>query len=162
MLSEEKIKLMTKLAIYEQKEGRIDLPTSKYYKSDYLSIKMINSTITVSVGYVLLLLIFVVVNAENLITKAIGMDIMSIVRTLLVSYIAVIIINGIVTYIVYSRKFKQSRENLKIYNGMLKELYAIYKKEESAEAGKFTQNLAGSQDDIESYGGKSDDRIIKD
>ena len=34
MLNEEKIKIMNKLAMYEQGEGKKYLPVSKYYRSD--------------------------------------------------------------------------------------------------------------------------------
>ena len=34
MLNEEKVRVMTKLAIYEQGEGKKYLPISKYYRSD--------------------------------------------------------------------------------------------------------------------------------
>lgn len=40
MLNEERIRLMTKLARYEQKEGRRNLKISRYYRRDYLGIKL--------------------------------------------------------------------------------------------------------------------------
>ena len=47
MLNEKKIALMTKMAIYEQGEGKKSFPMSKYYRSDYLSLRLINATIVV-------------------------------------------------------------------------------------------------------------------
>ena len=41
MLNEEKIKIMNKLAMYEQGEGKKSLPVSKYYRSDYIELAMI-------------------------------------------------------------------------------------------------------------------------
>ena len=37
MLNEEKIKIMNKLAMYEQGEGKKYLPVSRYYRSDSVS-----------------------------------------------------------------------------------------------------------------------------
>ena len=47
MLNEKKIALMTKMAIYEQGEGKKSFPMSKYYRSDYLSLRLIYATIVV-------------------------------------------------------------------------------------------------------------------
>ena len=38
MLNEEKIKVMNKLAMYEQGEGKKYLPVSRYYRSDYIGL----------------------------------------------------------------------------------------------------------------------------
>ncbi len=51
MLNEERIKLMTKLALYEQKEGKRDIPMSHYYKGDYVSYHMIRSSILATLGF---------------------------------------------------------------------------------------------------------------
>ena len=37
MLNERRVKHMVKLAMYENKEGREELKTSKFYKKDYIS-----------------------------------------------------------------------------------------------------------------------------
>ena len=36
MLNEEKVKIMTELAMYEEGEGKKYLPVSRYYRSDYI------------------------------------------------------------------------------------------------------------------------------
>ena len=38
MINEEKVKIMTKLAMYEQGKGRKYLPVSRYYRSDYIGL----------------------------------------------------------------------------------------------------------------------------
>ena len=43
MLNEEKIKIMNKLAMYEQGEGKKYLPVSRYYRSDYIGLAMIKN-----------------------------------------------------------------------------------------------------------------------
>ena len=43
MLNEERIRSMTKLAIYENNEGKKTIPLTHYYKSDYISKSMMKS-----------------------------------------------------------------------------------------------------------------------
>lgn len=43
MINEEKVKIMTKLAMYEQGRGRKHLPVSRYYRSDYIGLALIKN-----------------------------------------------------------------------------------------------------------------------
>ena len=51
MLNEEKIKIMNKLAMYEQGEGKKYLQVSKYYRSDYIGLALIKNLFLVTIGY---------------------------------------------------------------------------------------------------------------
>ena len=55
MLNEEKIKIMNKLAMYEQGEGKKYLPVSRYYRSDYIGLALIKNFFLVTIGYCLIL-----------------------------------------------------------------------------------------------------------
>ena len=43
MLNEEKVKIMTELAMYEEGEGKKYLPVSRYYRSDYIGLALIKN-----------------------------------------------------------------------------------------------------------------------
>ena len=43
MINEEKVKIMTKIAMYEQGAGKKYLPVSKYYRSDYIGLALIKN-----------------------------------------------------------------------------------------------------------------------
>ena len=51
MLNESKVKLMTRMAMYESKQGEEDFKISSYYKKDYRSFHTIATIIWVTVGY---------------------------------------------------------------------------------------------------------------
>ena len=51
MLDEERVKLMTRLALYEQTKGQEDFKISAYYRKDYASLHVICSLISVTIGY---------------------------------------------------------------------------------------------------------------
>lgn len=54
MINEEKVKIMTKLAMYEQGKGRKYLPVSRYYRSDYIGLALIKNFFLVTIGYALI------------------------------------------------------------------------------------------------------------
>ena len=164
MLNEEKIRLMTKLALYEQKEGKKDLPLSKYYRTDYLALKMINSTISMSLGYIVLLATIVLIRVEELLLNLVNMDLAAIGRHALIIYVVLFAVNMAATYFISSYRFKRSRGNLNHYNGNLKDLYMIYKKEENTGSffdERFDMEKLGEADMAE-FGGIYDDKVIDD
>lgn len=164
MLNEEKIRIMTKLALYEQKEGKKDLPLSKYYRTDYLALKMINSTIAMSLGYIILLATIVLINIEKLLSELVNMDLAAIGRNILTAYIVLFVVNMLATYFISSYRFKRSRGNLNKYNGDLKNLYMIYKREESTNSF-FSDSFDAdklAEVDMADFGGINDDEIIDD
>ena len=53
MLNEDKVKLMTRMAMYESKEGAEDFKISSYYRKDYSSFHTIVTIIWVTIGYMI-------------------------------------------------------------------------------------------------------------
>ena len=54
MIDPKKVRLMTKLAVYEEGPGKKDLKINCYSKRTYVNIKQLESIIAVTVAYVLL------------------------------------------------------------------------------------------------------------
>lgn len=132
MLNNDKIKIMTKLALYEQKEGRKNLAGAKYYRSDYISLGMINSAIVSTLAFILIVACIVVVNIENLIAQITSMDMIQLGRILIIIYIAYMIVYLTISYIVYRLRYENIKDEIKSYDNNLKELYTIYKDEEKS------------------------------
>lgn len=133
MLNEEKISLMTKLALYEQNEGKKQIPMSKYYQNDYISLNLINSAIIGTIVYILIVAAVIVVYAESIVNKLTEMDLVAVGKKLVICYGVFIVIYLLASYAFYAVKFKKIRKNLNEYNADLKKLYAFYKREEGLE-----------------------------
>ena len=112
MINENKVKLMTRLAMHEQKEGKDALRQHKYYKSDYISIRMIDTVITITLAYILAVI------------KPLAIRLISI-------YLIILIIYIFISYVVYSLRYIKIMEMNRKYADLLKELYIEYKKEQA-------------------------------
>lgn len=146
MLDEKKVALMTKMALYEQGEGKKSLPMSKYYRSDYLSLRLINSTIVVTIAYAMIIGLGILVNFEQILEELVSLDLLKIGKHMLISYIAVVAVNAVMTYFIYGHRFKKYRKGLNEYNGNLKKLYAVSRQKEKQ------KDSAGGWKDEESTG----------
>jgi len=126
MINEEKVALMTKLAVYEEKEGKKNIPLGKYYKEDYVSLHMLNTVIIATFSYVLILAVIIFAHLEEMMAELANMDYVKAGKDLLIGYIAIIAVYVVISYIVYSIKFKRVRKSLNEYNSNLKKLYNMY------------------------------------
>ena len=126
MLNNEKIRLMTKLALFESKTGKQEIRLSKYYKPDYVRYQVIKSIISATVGYALVLALIILYKSEYLIKNAVKLDYKTIGLYLLGFYIIVVAIYGLSSIVIYSRKYDLSRKKLGRYYKLLKRLEKKY------------------------------------
>lgn len=130
MVSEKRIKLMTKLASYEEGEGREDLQISVYHRKDYTSLQTIISIIWFTVGYVIAvgfaLLILMSGDILNMMSFKmlieLGLGVIGL-------YLSVILIGGILAYSFYKKKYMKAYGRAKRYNHNLLRLLDMYQKE---------------------------------
>lgn len=129
MLNNKKVRLMTKLAVYETKVCKEDIHLSKYYKTDYVRYQVLKSVISATVGYLLILFLVFVYRMEYLIRNAVTLDYKSLGMFILGIYIIVVTIYGFGSIVVYSRKYDTSRKKLARYFKLLKRLEKLYKED---------------------------------
>lgn len=129
MLNNSKIRLMTKLAVYENKEGKDDISLSKYYKTDYVRYQVIKSIIAATFGYALILVLIILYKSEYIIKNAVILDYKTIGTYVLGFYIMVIAVYGLASLVGFSIKYDKSRKKLGRYFKLLKRLNKIYNDE---------------------------------
>ncbi|MDO5134851.1 MAG: hypothetical protein Q4D55_02255 [Eubacteriales bacterium] len=138
MINEEKVKIMNRLAMYEKREGRRDLPVSRYYRSDYIGLALIKNFFLVTIGYALVLAAAAVYNSEYLMNNIHKMDLVSLVAGVIVGYVAVLAAYSFLTYVQYSVKYHMAKKSVKEYYVQLTRLEKMYGREEKKTAGRET------------------------
>lgn len=134
MLSEKKIKLMIRLADYEQNQGKIDLERTKYYKLDYIRYQILKTLLSVTGAVFLVIMLISMYNMEFIITNALELDYAGMARYFLVIYILLLCLFSFVTISVSSIRYETSKNRVKEYYSTLQDLLAYYEEEE--EGGK--------------------------
>jgi hypothetical protein len=129
MLNTNKVRLMTKLALYETKEGKEDIRLSKYYKTDYVRYQVIKSIVCATFGYAFVLLLLFIYKAEYVIKYAVTLDYKLIGTYILGIYIIVVALYGLGSSVGYAIKYDLSRKKLSRYYKLLKRLNKIYNEE---------------------------------
>ena len=130
MLNNDKVRVMTRLAIYEKKRGKEDIGLSQYYKRDYIRLQILNTIVFSTIGYGLLVLLVGIYQSEYLIANAVTLNYKAIGMYVFGIYAMFLTISILCTIIASTLKFEASRRKLAGYNKGLRCLQQIYESEE--------------------------------
>jgi len=131
MLDRDKVILMTKMAAFEQREGRRTANMNQYFRSDYVGYQILKSIISATIVYFILAGAYALFNFESVIQQVYSGRWMALLQRIGVIYVVLIGVYAVVSYIVYSYRYSKMRGRLKEYYGDLKTLYEIIKRNES-------------------------------
>lgn len=126
MLNENKVKMMTKMAIYEKNEGKKMLKTARYFKGDFVAFAVLKSIIAATFAYIIMVIMYVMCNFESLIADINSINYTQMGKTLGIYYIAIIIVFSIIAGIVSAYQYEASRKGLKKYFSRLSKLERFY------------------------------------
>lgn len=115
MLNENKVKMMTKMAIFEKNNDKDLLCHSKYYKNDYVTFNMIKCMATAIIAYVLIIVLIVAYNLDYIVANVNSLDYVGIGLTLVWTFLVFIVAYAFLAFFVYSRRYENSREDVKKY-----------------------------------------------
>lgn len=142
MLNEDKIKLMTGIAMFEKRERKAIFPANRYFRSDYISSRMLRSFFSYTLCYILCVLVWGLYSIEKLL-NAVNLDeLILMAKTAALFYIAGLIVYLIITFFVYRKRYEYARRGMKVYVAKLKRLEKRYEfqnrsKELTKEGGRY-------------------------
>lgn len=126
LLNENKIKMMTKMAIYEKNDGKKMLKTAKYFKNDYVTLEILKTLVSTTMAYLVIVALYSLCKVDLLVVNMNTFDYAAMSKTVAGYYVALLVIFGIIAGLVYSRRFEQSRKDLKKYFSRLNKLERFY------------------------------------
>ncbi len=126
LLNENKVKMMTKMAIYEKNEGRRMLRTARYFKGDYIAFGILKTLITTTIAFAIVAIMYVLCNAEGLVENINSMDYLAFGRQVAIYYIIMLVIFSVISGFVYNYQYENSRKGLKRYFSRLNKLERFY------------------------------------
>jgi hypothetical protein len=128
MLNEERVILMTKMASYEENEGKKNVSIGNYFRSDYIAVQMLKSIICATIAFAAIFALYIFYGFENFMQEIYRMDILAFAKKILMYYGITILVYGGISYVVYSMRYSKAKRNLKQYYQNLKKLNSLYNK----------------------------------
>ncbi len=130
MIHEDKVKLMTRLAAYEQGEFRDHKPIVGFFRSDYISLQMVKTVICTTLAYGVMLGMYVLYDAEVFIQEIYHMDIPGFIKNVIILYLVLMGIFLLITYVVSLYRYNCSVQKTRLYYANLKKLSQLHGDEE--------------------------------
>ncbi len=126
MLNEEKIKQMTDIALFEQKEGEYMAPVRRYFRGDYITRNLVRAFVGYSFCWALGVVMVFAYELEDIFTMT-SLDILELqgFEAILV-YIAGLTVYLLITAYVYVRRYSFGSRAQKVYLAKLNRLEDRY------------------------------------
>ena len=125
MLDKDRIRLMTKMSIYE-KNHKDDFKIADYYRKDYASLKM-----WITIGYAILFVGFCIYSSDSLSADLTILKLFVLLIAAIAGYIVLLVIYGVCANSFYKRKHAVAKQNVKRYYRNLSRLEKMCKKEKN-------------------------------
>lgn len=130
MLNEDRIILMTKMASYEEREGRKYIAIGSYFRSDYLTVQVLKSVLSAALAFVIAFALYIFYDFEVFMQDIYKMDLIGFAQTVLIWFGVTVVGYGVLAYIVYSYRYAKAKKSLKCYYHNLKKLNSLYNQQQ--------------------------------
>ena len=126
MLNEEKIKLMTRMAAYEENEGKRSMQIGNYFRSDYIGLQVMKSVISATIAFVIVIAMYIFYDFESVMKEIYQVDLLATGKQILIAYVVFVGIYAVITYMIYAYRYTKAKKSLKKYYTHLTELSGFY------------------------------------
>jgi hypothetical protein len=126
MVNEEKLRIMTGLARYEQGSSEKEIKEAGYYPVDYIRTHLLSTVWSYSIAYLLLLLLIALYHFEYLMSAIRLQEIKSLVVAAVAVYLLILLGCSFFTVLIYSRKYHHIQKKRRDYLVELKKMEVYY------------------------------------
>lgn len=146
MISEKKVSLMTKLAIFEQNKDASLNRATHYFRGDFIGIHLLKNTFWITLAFLAGLILWGCYYLDELLLKVNTMDIYDVGKRILFAYIVTLAVYLALSYIVFSFKYYSAEYEFRRYHQMLSQLLKEYDREAGIEPEEETGRRKGRKE----------------
>lgn len=136
MLDEKKIRLMTKIARYEQNEGKEDIRIAGYYRSDFLASALLKNLVLTTIGYGAAVGLYLASRGDSFLEELDVLRLVLMVVMIAAGYLIALVCYSGAVYIIESVRYSRAQRDVRVYDGQLEILEKLYGGEEEGMAGR--------------------------
>lgn len=130
MVNEEKVRMMTSIALTETKYGKDEVKEGGYFRSDYIRFHITSAMWDITVAYFLVLFLIGLYHADYLLTNVASLPYGIGGGMILVIYVLFLVITGIGSYFYYTKEYIRRKKIVEEYCRQLEALEQYYQENE--------------------------------
>jgi len=128
MVDEERLKLMTRMASFEENEGKKAIPVTEFFRSDYVGLHMLLTAAYVTIAFAVITGVNLFCGMESFLSDFYKTDFLSMGKDILHRYVIFAGIYVAVSFIVYSYRYTRAKKSVRVYQKALKRLGLMYER----------------------------------
>lgn len=125
MVDEKKVKLMTRLAIYEKHEKSRGLVMSKYFQGDFVRYNILKTLVSVTICFWAVVGYYVFTNFDVLLITVSEVDYFDVMYKLLGAFAKVALVYFAASFLIYNLRYEKAKKGLIRYNSDLRDLIEL-------------------------------------
>ena len=129
MLNEQRVILMTQLAMHEKREGKENKAIGTFFRSDYIGLRLIGSVISATISFALGFGLYVLYDSEQFVDSIYRADVAQLAMNILIYYVVFVVVYCLISYICFAVRYRKARNRLKVYFNNLRRLQVLYQRE---------------------------------
>ncbi|MCR4704930.1 MAG: hypothetical protein K5641_02580 [Lachnospiraceae bacterium] len=129
MLNEERIKLMTRMVSYEEKEGKKNIVIGNYFRGDYIGSQVLKAVISATIVFFSICGCYIFYDFELVMKDIYQIDLVATGRKIIAVYVLFTGIYAAIAYSIASIRYSRAKKSLKRYYADLDYLSAMYAEE---------------------------------
>lgn len=127
MLNEERVILMTKMASYEEGEGKESMSIGKYFRGDYIAVRLLRAFLSGTIAFVLGFALYILYDFEEFMADIYKMDLLVFAQNVLIWYAVFVVAYCVAIYVISAYRYGKAKKSLKCYYHNLKKLESMYR-----------------------------------
>ncbi len=129
MISKERVRHMTKLAAFEEREGKKYYKMTQYFRRDYVGLELMKSFLSGTIAFIIFFGVWALCGMESLMENINDMDLVAFGTEILIEYLVFITVYLLITYVVYNMRYTKGRKRIKLFYNRLKKVNRLYESE---------------------------------
>lgn len=111
--------------MYEKAEGKEDIAINHYFQGDYIRLNTLKTLIGITIGFIMCVGIYVVLNAQYYVENIFKMDIFVLVKDFIIIYIIVLAVFAVISVMFYGWKYADAHKRVLGYYEDLQKIKAM-------------------------------------
>lgn len=139
MVNEEKVHIMTQIALEEKGKKKKDINEGGYYKKDYIWAHCFSAIWNITVSYLLVIFLVALYHADYIFVNVVRLNYKKIMLLVFGIYVLFVLVVTLFSYYYFAEKYVRERKGIWEYYKKLEKLDDFYKQsEEETENDTFT------------------------
>ena len=127
MIDEQRIILMSKLASYEERDGKKYIKIGKFFRTDYIALQLLKAFFGGTISFLMGFALYIFYDFELFMQDIYKLDLVRFAQNILIYYLIFMGIYMAVCYVVAVHRHMAAQKSLKGYYQNLKKLSKYYK-----------------------------------